>query len=86
MRQGEEGISREAQDAFAVESYGRVTKAWDEGKFQAEVVPVSVPQSRGDDLMVDCDEEYRNVKLTRFLPCVPPLTVRARSLRQTLLP
>ena len=67
----EKNISREAQDAFAVESYGRATKAWDEGKFKAEVVPVSVPQRRGDDLIVDCDEEYRNVKLDK-IPTLRP--------------
>ena len=44
---------------------------WDEGKFQAEVVPVSVPQRRGDDLIVDCDEEYRNVKLDK-IPALRP--------------
>lgn len=67
----EKNISREAQDAFAVESYGRATKAWDEGKFQGEVVPVSVPQRRGDNLIVDCDEEYRNVKLDK-IPALRP--------------
>ena len=67
----EKNISREAQDAFAVESYGRATKAWDDGKFKAEVVPVSVPQRRGDDLIVDCDEEYRNVKLDK-IPALRP--------------
>ena len=67
----EKSISREAQDAFAIESYGRATKAWDEGKFKAEVVPVSVPQRRGDDLIVDCDEEYRNVKLDK-IPALRP--------------
>jgi acetyl-CoA C-acetyltransferase len=67
----EKNISREAQDAFAVESYSRAAKAWDEGKFQAEVVPVSVPQRRGDDLIVDCDEEYRNVKLDK-IPALRP--------------
>lgn len=67
----EKNISREAQDAFAVESYGRAAKAWDEGKFQAEVVPVLVPQRRGDDLIVDCDEEYRNVKLDK-IPALRP--------------
>ena len=67
----EKNISREAQDAFAIESYGRATKAWDEDKFKAEVVPVSVPQRRGDDLIVDCDEEYRNVKLDK-IPALRP--------------
>ena len=67
----EKNISREAQDAFAIESYGRATKAWDKGKFKAEVVPVSVPQRRGDDLIVDCDEEYRNVKLDK-IPALRP--------------
>ena len=62
----EKGISREDQDAFAIESYNRATGAWDAGKFANEVVPVSVPQRRGDDVVVDCDEEHRNVKLEKI--------------------
>ena len=68
----EKGISREDQDAFAIESYKRATDAWDAGKFANEVVPVSVPQRRGDDVVVDCDEEHRNVKLEK-IPALRPV-------------
>lgn len=67
----EKGISREAQDAFAIESYKRATEAWEAGKFASEVVPVSVPQRRGDDVVVDCDEEHQNVKLDK-IPALRP--------------
>ncbi|MEE2919686.1 MAG: acetyl-CoA C-acyltransferase [Bacteroidota bacterium] len=67
----EKGISRKAQDAFAIESYKRATAAWEEGKFGSEVVPVMVPQRRGDDVVVDCDEEHRNVKLDK-IPTLRP--------------
>ena len=59
-------ITREAQDAFAIQSYERSTKAWEAGKFDNEVVPVSVPQRRGEPVMVTKDEEYTNVKLDRI--------------------
>tara|TARA_B100001250_G_scaffold110066_1_gene92947 strand:+ start:7744 stop:8922 length:1179 start_codon:yes stop_codon:yes gene_type:complete len=59
-------ISREEQDAFAVESYNRSTKAWSTGKFTDEVIPVKVPQRRGDALIISEDEEYRNVKLDKI--------------------
>ena len=62
----EKGISREDQDAFAVESYRRATKAWQDGKFSKEVVPVSVPQRRGEPVVVDCDEEHTNVRLDKI--------------------
>ena len=61
----EKGISREDQDAFAVESYRRATEAWQAGNFNEEVVPVSVPQRRGEPLVVDCDEEHTNVRLDK---------------------
>ncbi len=67
----EKGISREAQDAFAIESYKRASEAWEAGKFASEVVPVSVPQRRGDDVVVDCDEEHQNVKLDK-IPALRP--------------
>ena len=67
----EKGISREDQDAFAIESYKRATDAWESGKFANEVVSVSVPQRRGDDVVVDCDEEHRNVKLEK-IPALRP--------------
>ena len=62
----EYNISREEQDAFAIESYRRSAAAWDAGKFDNEVVPVAVPQRKGDPIMVTKDEEYTNVKLDRI--------------------
>lgn len=62
----EMNFSREQQDAFAVESYNRSTKAWVEGKFSDEVVPVNVAQRRGDDLIISEDEEYKNVKMDKI--------------------
>lgn len=67
----EKNITREAQDAFAVESYRRATSAWEAGKFDAEVVPVAVPQRRGDDIVVDRDEEFTNVRLDK-IPTLRP--------------
>lgn len=67
----EKNVSREEQDAFAVESYRRATAAWDAGKFATEVVPVHVPQRRGDDIVVDRDEEYTNVRLDK-IPSLRP--------------
>ena len=62
----EYGISREAQDAFAIQSYERSAKAWEAGKFDNEVVPVAVPQRKGDPIMITKDEEFTNVKLDRI--------------------
>ena len=62
----EMNISREAQDAFAMESYNRSADAWATGKFNDEVVPVSVPQRRGDDIIISEDEEYKNVKMDKI--------------------
>jgi len=59
-------ISREEQDAFAIQSYNRSSKAWETGKFDNEIVPVAVPQRKGDPIMVTKDEEFTNVKLDRF--------------------
>ncbi|MNK08389.1 putative acetyl-CoA acyltransferase [compost metagenome] len=59
-------ITREEQDAFAIESYQRSARAWDAGKFDNEIVPVAVPQRKGDPIMVTKDEEYTNVKLDRI--------------------
>ena len=58
-------ISREQQDAFAIQSYERSAKAWNDGKFNNEVVPVSIPQRRGEPVIFDKDEEYTNVKLDK---------------------
>ncbi|MGB8704026.1 MAG: acetyl-CoA C-acyltransferase [Gillisia sp.] len=59
-------FSREDQDAFAIQSYERSAKAWKEGKFDNEVVPVDVPQRKGDPIRVKEDEEYKNVKIEKI--------------------
>ena len=59
-------ISREEQDAFAIESYTRSANAWKAGKFDAEIVPVVIPQKKGDALVVEHDEEYKNVKFDKI--------------------
>ncbi|AIG29663.1 acetyl-CoA C-acyltransferase [Flavobacterium psychrophilum] len=59
-------ISREDQDNFAIQSYERSSKAWDAGKFDNEIVPVTIPQRKGDPIVVCKDEEYTNVKLDRI--------------------
>ncbi len=60
------GITREDQDAFAVESYKRSQASWENGSFAEEVIPVAVPQRKGDPLMVDRDEEPFNVKFEKI--------------------
>ncbi|MFC4740186.1 acetyl-CoA C-acyltransferase [Flavobacterium ponti] len=65
-------ISREEQDNFAIQSYERSAKAWEAGKFDSEIVPVEVPQRRGDALIVSKDEEYTNVKLDK-IPALNPV-------------
>lgn len=65
-------ITREDQDNFAVESYKRSAKAWSEGKFNEEVVPVSIPQRKGEPVIFAEDEEYKAVNFDRIstLPTV----------------
>ncbi len=62
----EYNISREDQDNFAIESYKRAAAAWDAGKFDEEIVPVEVPQRRGDSIVVSKDEEFTNVKMEKI--------------------
>jgi acetyl-CoA C-acetyltransferase len=59
-------LTREEQDAFAVQSYERSAKAWAEGKFDNEVIPVSIPQRRGEPIIFAKDEEFTNVKLDKI--------------------
>ena len=59
-------ITREQQDAFAIQSYERSAKAWEAGNFDSEIVPVAVPQRKGDPIMVTKDEEFTNVKLDKI--------------------
>ena len=64
------GISREVQDAFAIESYKRAQKAWNEGKFNDEVVPVEIYR-KGESLSISKDEEPFNVKFEK-IPSLKP--------------
>jgi len=66
MCAAEYNFSREDQDNFAIQSYERSAKAWEEGKFDNEIVPVAVPQRKGDPIIVSKDEEYTNVKLDKI--------------------
>lgn len=59
-------ISREEQDAFAIQSYQRSAAAWEAGKFDNEVVPVTIPQRKGEPIIFAKDEEYTNVKLDKI--------------------
>lgn len=59
-------ISREEQDAFAIESYKRSQSAWANGKFNDEIVPVSVPQRKGDPIEINKDEEFTQVKFEKI--------------------
>lgn len=67
-------ISREEQDAYAIESYTRSAKAWEAGAFNNEIVSVEVPQRRGDALIVDTDEEFTNVKMEKIPALRPAFT------------
>ena len=59
-------FSREDQDHYAIQSYRRSSQAWKEGKFTDEIVPVSIPQRRGEPIIFTEDEEYKNVKIEKI--------------------
>lgn len=65
-------FTREEQDNFAITSYKRSAAAWSAGKFDNEVVPVEVPQRKGDALIVNKDEEYSNVNMDK-IPALAPV-------------
>lgn len=65
------GISREDQDAFAIESYKRSQAAWEKGLFNNEIVPVEIPQRKGDPVVFGKDEEPFNVKFDK-IPSLSP--------------
>jgi acetyl-CoA C-acetyltransferase len=65
------GISREDQDKFAIESYKRSQAAWEKGLFNDEVVPVEIPQRKGDPILFSKDEEPYNVKFEK-IPSLNP--------------
>ena len=62
----EYNFTREDQDNFAIQSYERSVTAWGSGKFDNEIVPVAVPQRKGDPILISKDEEFTNVKLDRI--------------------
>ena len=59
-------ISREAQDEFAIESYRRSKEAWEKKLFEDEIVPVTIPQRKGDPIQFEEDEEFKNVKIDKI--------------------
>lgn len=68
-------ISREEQDAFAVESYTRSQAAWNNGSFDAEIVPVPIPQRKGDPVLFAKDEDAFNVKFDK-IPELKPAFIK----------
>ena len=67
-------FSREAQDKFALESYQRSSKAWDNGKFDDEVVPIEIKDRRGNINVVDEDEEFKNINPEKISKLRPAFT------------
>jgi len=65
-------ISREEQDAYAIMSYKRSAEAWKNGHFKNEVVPVEVPQRKGNPIVIAEDEEYKNVNFDK-VPALAPV-------------
>ena len=59
-------FSREEQDKFAIESYTRSANSWKENKFKDEVIGVEVPQRKGDNLIINEDEEYKKVIIDKI--------------------
>lgn len=74
----EENISREEQDTFAIGSYTRAAEAWKAGKFDQEIVPVEIPQRKGDPVIFREDEEYKNVNFDK-IPSLAPVFDKAGS-------
>jgi acetyl-CoA C-acetyltransferase len=66
------GFSREDQDEFAIESYKRSAEAWAKGNFKNEVVPVEIPQRKGEPILFSEDEEYKNVSIEK-IPTLRPV-------------
>jgi acetyl-CoA C-acetyltransferase len=67
-------ITREEQDEYAIESYKRSEAAWQSGRFQEEVIPVEIPQKKGNPVIFNEDEEYRNVKFDKIPELKPAFT------------
>ena len=65
-------VTREDQDNYSIQSYKRSAKAWADGKFNEEVIPVEIPQRRGDPIVFSEDEEYKNVRMDK-IPTLRPV-------------
>ena len=65
------GISRAEQDEYAIEAYKRAQLAWEEGSFKEEVMPISIPQKKGNPILIDKDEEPWNVNFEK-IPSLNP--------------
>jgi acetyl-CoA C-acetyltransferase len=65
----EMNISREDQDAYAIQSYKRSAEAWEKGMFKDEIVPVEMTGRKGETILIDEDEEFKNV----FFDKIPSL-------------
>ncbi|XOV94562.1 MAG: acetyl-CoA C-acyltransferase [Bacteroidota bacterium] len=65
-------ISREEQDAYAIQSYKRVAEASEKGEFKDEIIPVEIPQRKGDPILMDTDEEFKNVYFEK-IPTLKPV-------------
>ena len=65
-------ITREEQDEFAINSYKKAAAATENGSFKNEITAVSVPQKRGDDLLITQDEEYKKVSFDK-IPALKPV-------------
>ena len=70
----EHNFSREDQDNFAIQSYERSAEAWKKGNFTNEVIPVEVPQRRGEPIIITEDEEFKNVKMEKIPALRPAFT------------
>ena len=67
-------ISREEQDAYAVQSYERAADATTSGRFSDEIIPLSIPQRKGDPIVVSEDEEFKKVKFEKIPQLRPAFT------------
>jgi len=72
----EMNISREAQDTYAINSYKKVAEATEAGYFKDEIVPIEIPQRKGDPVLMDEDEEFRNVNFDK-IPNLRPVFDKA---------
>ena len=68
------GITREQQDAFAIQSYSRSKDAWEKGRFNEEIAAVEIPQRKGEPIIFKEDEEYKNVKFDKIPELKPAFT------------